>query len=161
MATAQTLFKMAAILNAIFVPAHVLFGLTDVHPAINTIPNTRQHRVGKRGAQNCYNYVNASMAVAGMLSPFPSFPPLRLGPPPLLYPVLEGSITDARAIEALLNWQWARTGGPKTPEEMAVFWAILAAGFWSGFRYVQVGEYKPLPVLVVAPTLSAAAVFML
>ncbi|EON64726.1 hypothetical protein W97_03959 [Coniosporium apollinis CBS 100218] len=126
MATPQTLFKTAAILNAIFVPAHIVFGLTDVHPAINSIPSTPQHRIGQRGAQNCYNYVNASLLVA-----------------------------------ALLNWQWARTGGPQTREEMAVFWTILGIGLWSGLRYVQVGEFKPLGCLVLAPACSVAALFML
>ncbi|KAJ9649421.1 hypothetical protein H2199_000196 [Coniosporium tulheliwenetii] len=80
MATPQTLFKIAAIINAIFVPGHIVFGLTDVHPAINSIPPTPQHRVGKRGAQNCYNYVNASLLVAGVFCP--------LLPPDLLCPVM-------------------------------------------------------------------------
>ena len=63
--------------------------------------------------------------------------------------------------KALLNWQWARTGGPQTREEMAVFWTILGMGLWSGLRYVQVGEFKPLGCLVLAPACSVAALFML
>lgn len=105
MATAQTLFKIAALLNAVFVPAHVVFGLTDVHPAINTIPNTRQHRVGKRAAQNCYNYVNASLAVAGAL----------LAPGLLLPPGSERSFTDNSRDQSTAELAMGAHGGPEDP----------------------------------------------
>ena len=41
-------------------------GLKLIHPLLNKIPVLKKEdRVGQRSAQNCYNYVNVSLAVAG------------------------------------------------------------------------------------------------
>lgn len=69
MASPRTLFKLAALLNAVSVPGHIILGLTNIHPAINAIPSTPQHKVGKRGAQNAWNYVNSGLLIAGISVP--------------------------------------------------------------------------------------------
>ncbi|KAJ9619486.1 hypothetical protein H2203_008264 [Taxawa tesnikishii (nom. ined.)] len=53
-------------------------------------------------------------------------------------------VNGSLVIAALLNWQWARTGGPTTKEERAMFWTFLVTHLWSGFRYFQIGVYPPL-----------------
>lgn len=41
-------------------------GLKLIHPLLNKIPITKKEdKVGQRSAQNCYNYVNVSLAIAG------------------------------------------------------------------------------------------------
>jgi len=83
----STLWKTAAILYAIAIPGHIAGGLKLIHPLLNKIPVAKKEdRIGQRSAQNCYNYVNVSLAIAG-----------------------------------LLNWQWARTGGPQTFEEKIIY----------------------------------------
>lgn len=76
------LWKTAAFLYAIAIPGHVVSvfgtqpgssaktqqagGLTLIHPLLNKIPvSKKEDRIGQRSAQNCYNYVNVSLAVAG------------------------------------------------------------------------------------------------
>lgn len=61
------LFKTAAVISAICIPGHMAMGFKAVHPAINSIPTTAsQHRkVGQRGAQNAWNYFNASLLISG------------------------------------------------------------------------------------------------
>ncbi|KAJ9641332.1 hypothetical protein H2199_005302 [Coniosporium tulheliwenetii] len=155
MASSQTLFKVAAILNSLSIVGHSWFGFESGHATISTIPDTPQHKAGKRAAHICFNYVNNSLAVAGALYPFPVFI-VRLKSPFLASAEMPLMLTDASR-KALLNWQWARTGGPRTREEWAMFWIILGAGFWHGFRYSQGGQYAPLGALVVAPILGALA----
>ncbi|KAH7050205.1 hypothetical protein B0J12DRAFT_573711 [Macrophomina phaseolina] len=124
MVTTQLLFKTAAVLTAVFIPGHIAVGFKTVHPALSSINTaTRADRkVGQRGAQNAWNYLNASLLVS-----------------------------------AALNWQWARTGGPQTPEETVALAATVVMGFVNSFRYAQVGEYAPLGCLFVAPLLSLVA----
>ncbi|RYO91181.1 hypothetical protein DL766_001212 [Monosporascus sp. MC13-8B] len=48
---------------------------------------------------------------------------------------------------ALLNYQWARTGGPKTVEEVLIVWTTAATGFYVGLRYFKVNSYAGLGYL--------------
>lgn len=67
----------------------------------------------------------------------------------------------ANSSEALLNWQWARTSGPKTVEEMVMFWTMVVNGVIDGATYFRVGEYAPLGFAWVAPACSVVAKYLL
>jgi hypothetical protein len=58
---------------------------------------------------------------------------------------------------AILNWQWARTGGPQTAEEKVVFWTLFFGGLISGATYISGGLYTPLICSWAAPMCSVAA----
>ena len=45
------------------------YGFDHVYPAVNTIPPSEDHVVGKRGAQDAWNYMNWSLAIAGAFPP--------------------------------------------------------------------------------------------
>jgi hypothetical protein len=49
---------------------------------------------------------------------------------------------------ALLNWQWGRTGGPKTNEEKLIFWTLVVNGSVDGATYISGGMYGPLGCMV-------------
>lgn len=66
--TPATLYKIAAALNLISIPGHIKFGLDLAHPAIATTSTSPEHKIGKRGAQTVWNYVNASLLVAALLN---------------------------------------------------------------------------------------------
>ncbi|KAF2673781.1 hypothetical protein BT63DRAFT_421911 [Microthyrium microscopicum] len=70
-------------------------------------------------------------------------------------------INGALLTAALLNWQWARTAGPKTREEIIIFWTLVINGFIDGLTYFRAGEYGPLGFAWVAPGLSVAAKYLL
>ena len=108
-----------------------------MHPLLNKLPTTKpEDRVGQRSLQNGYNLVNVSLAISGML--------IR----PVKVPIV------LMQSKALLNWQWARTGGPVTAEERAIYWTMQVAHIVYGLRYAQVGEYTVLSVMWLAPALS-------
>lgn len=58
---------------------------------------------------------------------------------------------------ALLNYQWALTGGPTTMAEQLMLLASVAASAYPGYGYFKLGAYAPLGCLWVAPWCSAAA----
>ncbi len=124
-------------------------GFESVYPAVNSISSLPQHLVGQRGAQDGWNYMNASLFVAGAC-----FFVLRACSQnentPIHHPTNQN-------FTALLNWQWSRTRGPKTTEEKIMLATLSIAGGISSFRYVQVGAYMPLFCLLVAPTASLFA----
>jgi hypothetical protein len=64
--TPSLLFKTAAVLNALTIPGHFLFGRTTVYPGLNTInTSNRQGLVTKASALACFNYLHGSLLVAG------------------------------------------------------------------------------------------------
>lgn len=62
------LFKTAAVLCAICIPGHTAMGFKTVHPALNSIPTVgrQERKIAQRGAQNAWNYFNASLLITGM-----------------------------------------------------------------------------------------------
>lgn len=60
-------------------------------------------------------------------------------------------------IPALLNWRWARNGGPKDTDEKAIFYTVLIAGVLGGFGFYKAEVYPPLGSLWFASLSSAAA----
>jgi hypothetical protein len=56
-----------------------------------------------------------------------------------------------------LNWQWAKTGGPRSTEELAVFATLIAAGAIDGATYLLASEWAPLAPMWLAPACSLAA----
>lgn len=141
--TPALLYKTAAFLNAITVPGHVLFGLQTVFPGINTMKTDKKEgEVAKASVTACFNYINGALIVAG-IDRFS----LQL-------------VLLALTVLALLNWQWAKTGGPKTLEEKGIFWTLAINGLIDGATYFRVGEYPPLGFAWVAPALGVAAQFL-
>lgn len=65
---AQNLFRASALLNVVSIPGHVKMGFDLVLPAIATISSPLNSVIAQRGAQNCWNYVNASLLVAALLN---------------------------------------------------------------------------------------------
>ncbi|KAH7042275.1 hypothetical protein B0J12DRAFT_674552 [Macrophomina phaseolina] len=61
---------------------------------------------------------------------------------------------------ALLNYQWAKTGGPKSFEEKAIVWTSMLAGSIVGWRYFKVKSYAGLGCLWLAPAFSLMAMFL-
>jgi hypothetical protein len=59
-----------------------------------------------------------------------------------------------------LNWQWAKTSGPKTREEIIMFWTLVVNGLIDGYTYFKAGEYTPLGFAWVAPACSVAAKYV-
>jgi hypothetical protein len=72
---APTLFKLAAFLNAISVPGHLIMGLQKVYPALNLLKE-RKNAGALAGARNSWDNVHVLLVVNGM---FESFPFLRVG----------------------------------------------------------------------------------
>ncbi|KAH8743157.1 hypothetical protein F5883DRAFT_570078 [Diaporthe sp. PMI_573] len=64
------------------------------------------------------------------------------------------------AILGLLNYKWAKTGGPKPLEEKIIVWTTLALGSYVGLRYFKVKSYAGLGCLWAAPWLTAAATML-
>lgn len=90
-------------------------GFTDVYPAINSISSLKEHIVGKMAVRNCWDYTNGYLLMSGT-SPF-------------FHVLLSSNCPMTFALRvALLNWQWSRTGGPRTPEEQAILYTLVAAG---------------------------------
>lgn len=69
-------------------------------------------------------------------------------------------LTAALAASALLNWQWAKTSGPQTTEEIAILVITNVTTFINGMRYLSVGEYKA-GLGIVAPSSVSLAAYIL
>lgn len=66
----------------------------------------------------------------------------------------------ALATSALLNWQWSRTAGPQSTEEIAILALSNGLTFTNGLRYVNVGEYKA-GLGIIAPSSISLAAYLL
>jgi len=64
------------------------------------------------------------------------------------------------AVAALLNWQWSQTRGPQTAVEKMMLWTLIVGGATSGYRYFQVGAYKPAFGLSITPLCSVVGMLM-
>jgi hypothetical protein len=62
--TAPQLFKLAALLNAISIPGHMLMGLQKVYPAL-TLLKDRKHAGALAGARNSWDNVNILLLISG------------------------------------------------------------------------------------------------
>ncbi|EEU36168.1 uncharacterized protein NECHADRAFT_87073 [Fusarium vanettenii 77-13-4] len=60
-------------------------------------------------------------------------------------------------ILALLNYRWAKAGGPGSLEEKLMIVASALSGWYVGVQYFKIGMYIPLSVLWVAPVASLVA----
>lgn len=115
-------------------------GFDKVYPALRSAPKNSKHAVGLRGAENCWNYVVASLIIACGFS------------------VNEVEVYSGADLNlALMNWQYSKTGGPVSREDIGIFWTIIGMHGINGFRYAQVGAYETLLPMWIAPLLSVAA----
>jgi hypothetical protein len=147
--TPTLLYKTAVFFNAVSIPGHILLGLKTVHPTLNTIQTpspagnsktAARNLAGKRSAQACFNYINGSLFIAGK---------------PHMYK--HPHVWSVTVVLALLNWQWARTGGPKSKEEQLLLWTLFINGLIDGATYISGNLYSPLGCMWVAPMCSVAA----
>jgi len=129
----SALYKTATFLNAICIPGHILLGLNIVHPTLNTIVTSSKDDK-KVPARN----------LAGKRSAQACF----------------NYINGSLLIAALLNWQWARTGGPRSLEEKLVFWTLIINGAIDGATYASAKLYAPLICMWAAPLCSMAALLL-
>ncbi|KAL2217312.1 hypothetical protein M432DRAFT_669704 [Thermoascus aurantiacus ATCC 26904] len=118
----STLYYASAAINAISIPGHIMFGIKHVDKAVDSIPPSPEHALGKATATTAWDMVNSMLAAL-----------------------------------ALLNFQWAKRGGPRTLEERLIVWTSVLAGTLVGWRYFKVHAYAALGCLWVAPWMSAAA----
>lgn len=65
--TAPQLFKLAALLNAISIPGHMLMGLQKVYPAL-TLLKDRKHAGALAGARNSWDNVNVLLLISAILN---------------------------------------------------------------------------------------------
>ena len=63
---ASTLFKLAAFLNAISVPGHLVMGLQKVYPALELVKGSR-HEGAKAGTRNSWDNVHVLLIINGGL----------------------------------------------------------------------------------------------
>jgi len=54
-------------------------------------------------------------------------------------------------VNAVLNWQWAQTGGPQTRGEKLVVLSMALAGLPASVRYFQSKDYPALGPMFIAP----------
>ncbi|KKA23377.1 hypothetical protein T310_2631 [Rasamsonia emersonii CBS 393.64] len=64
-AVSSTLFKIAALINAISIPFHEKYGHDHIHSALATIAETPDLLIGKYGAWYTWHYIDAMFAVVG------------------------------------------------------------------------------------------------
>lgn len=136
----STLYYASAAINAISIPGHIMFGIKHVDKAVDSIPPSPEHALGKATATTAWDMVNSMLAALGRLNPAQSY---------------QSTILTTHA--ALLNFQWAKRGGPRTLEERLIVWTSVLAGTLVGWRYFKVHAYAALGCLWVAPWMSAAA----
>jgi hypothetical protein len=60
---AQTLFKIAAFLNAISIPGHFVVGHLNVYPALATL--NREYDQGKAGSRNSWDNIHVLLLFNG------------------------------------------------------------------------------------------------
>jgi len=101
---APNLFRASALIAAISIPGHIKLGFDVVHPVIAAIPNTPNNRIAKRGAQSCWNYVNASLLIVALLNWQWS---RTLGPKTMEEKVMIWTLSLAGAVS---TWTYAQVG---------------------------------------------------
>lgn len=115
-------------------------GFQTVYKSLDKLPiKTTEDKVAKTAALNCWNIVTTLLAASGMND-------------------LRTQLRHTDVSVALLNWQWSRTGGPSTYEEIAILISGNIHTFYNGCTYWKAGDSTVGP-LVMAPALVSLLAF--